>query len=468
MKHLKNFNEINEGKKIWTKEKCQEEALKYSSRSEFRKLSERAYNSSRLNGWLDEVCSHMIPLRNFKGYWTKERCQEIALKYNSRSEFGNNEPTAYSIARIRGWLKEVCDHMSYLGNRVKRFVYIYTFPDNAVYIGLTSDFKRRNIQHTLENSRKSSVYDYIKLTGLIPTSKLLTPEPIPLDDAVKMEINLIKEYRDRNYKVLNTSNGGDVGGNYLIWTKEKCKEEALKYKNKIDFTKGSPGAIAAAYKYGWIDEICKDYDKVIRDFYWTKERCREEALKYDKRYKFKLGSRGAQSSAYKNGWLDEICAHMDKQTNPAGSWTKERCREEALKYNNLNDFKTSAGGAAAAAQRNGWIDEICSHMEIRDIKPRGYWTKERCREEALKYNTRSSYIKGSPSGQVAGRNGWMDEICSHMIVKKRPVGYWTKERCQEEALKYNTRNDFIKGCSGAQVAQKLGWMDEICSHMIKK
>ena len=89
-----------------------------------------------------------------------------------------------------------------------------------------------------------------------------------------MEINLIKEYRDKNYKVLNISNGGDVGGNYLIWTKEKCQEEALKYNTRDAFAKGSPGAAMSARRNGWFNDLCKDYDKVIRDLYWTKERCR--------------------------------------------------------------------------------------------------------------------------------------------------------------------------------------------------
>lgn len=29
---------------------------------------------------------------------------------------------------------------------------------------------------------------------------------------------------------------------------------------------------------------------------------------------------------------------------------------------------------------------------------------------------------------------------------RKPNNYWTKERCQEEALKYETRKDFNKNC----------------------
>lgn len=43
----------------WTKEKCHEEALKYETKSDFQKFSKSAYSSARKNIWIDEICSHM-------------------------------------------------------------------------------------------------------------------------------------------------------------------------------------------------------------------------------------------------------------------------------------------------------------------------------------------------------------------------------------------------------------------------
>jgi len=39
------------------------------------------------------------------------------------------------------------------------------------------------------------------------------------------------------------------------WTLEICRLEALKYSNRAAFQKKSP-AYKAAYKYGWLDDIC--------------------------------------------------------------------------------------------------------------------------------------------------------------------------------------------------------------------
>ena len=47
-------------KNYWNKEMCTKEALKYNGRYEFQKNSMSAYRSAIVNGWLDEVCSHMV------------------------------------------------------------------------------------------------------------------------------------------------------------------------------------------------------------------------------------------------------------------------------------------------------------------------------------------------------------------------------------------------------------------------
>ena len=45
---------------------------------------------------------------------------------------------------------------------------------------------------------------------------------------------------------------------------------------------------------------------------WTKDRCRKDALQYKTKMEFRKGSNGALQVAYKNRWLDEIFTHMPK------------------------------------------------------------------------------------------------------------------------------------------------------------
>lgn len=71
----------------WTKDKCLEVGLKCITRKEFIVNFPGVYISSIKNGWLDEIYSKFENIVKSKNYWTKERCQEESLKYKSKTEF---------------------------------------------------------------------------------------------------------------------------------------------------------------------------------------------------------------------------------------------------------------------------------------------------------------------------------------------------------------------------------------------
>ncbi|MET2951739.1 hypothetical protein ABXV18_27035 [Vibrio owensii] len=154
--------------------------------------------------------------------------------------------------------------------------------------------------------------------------------------------------------------------------------------------------------------------------YWTKEACHDEALKYQSRNEFKKGSGSARIAAYRKGWLDEICSHMVKPQSHRVKWTKEACRDEALKYQYRVEFQKGSKGAYSSARKNGWLDDVCSHMSSPIKKPTNLkWTKEACRVEALKYKTRFEFTKGSRGAyNSALKNDWLNEICAHMETPK--------------------------------------------------
>lgn len=192
--------------------------------------------------------------------------------------------------------------------------------------------------------------------------------------------------------------------------------------------------------------------------YWTKERCQEEAQKYSHKRQFRKGCNGAYSAAWKHGWLDEICVHMTRATNPVGYWTYERCLEEGRRYTRKSDFRKYGKGAFNAAYNNGWLEEIYAHMD----KPHQY-TKDECWKIATKYQVERYWrINMSASYLQAQRNGWLPELTAHMKKMHR----YTKEECLEEAKKYATRSDFadlspqhyFRACS-------KHWINEICKHM---
>lgn len=96
---------------------------------------------------------------------------------------------------------------------------------------------------------------------------------------------------------------------------------------------------------------------------WNKEACKLEALKYIRRVDFQKRSPGAYASAFKNKWLNEICAHMPTLRI---SWenNKEAILKKALKYNSLRQFQLNAPGAYKAADKLDILSEIKSLMPV--------------------------------------------------------------------------------------------------------
>ena len=100
----------------WSVDELRSEALKYVTNEEFRQKNLKAYNAILERGLLDKLCFHLLKKEipsgenhyNFR--WTDEMVRKEALKYNTRTEFKKNS-SAYNVAYNRNTLDEVCKHM---------------------------------------------------------------------------------------------------------------------------------------------------------------------------------------------------------------------------------------------------------------------------------------------------------------------------------------------------------------------
>jgi len=205
----------------------------------------------------------------------------------------------------------------------------------------------------------------------------------------------------------------------LIWDKKSILNDLKKYKTYSEYRKSKSYRIAV--KNNMLTEISKHFKiKPHKQHnYWSYNRCKEEALKYDKKSDLSKNSPSAYSSIRLHGWLDELCSHMIKLRKSNGYWTYDKCQEETLKYNNLKDFMNDSCGCYYKCYKNNWLEELCTHMNYKKRKsPNFNWTKEECKEEALKYNNRYDYCRYTGSYKIALKNKWLNDICSHMIIKK--------------------------------------------------
>jgi len=208
------------------------------------------------------------------------------------------------------------------------------------------------------------------------------------------------------------------------WTKNRCHEEAKKYIEKKDFREKSPSAYSTSIKNKWTCDICSHMNKSNNN----SKRCiyvyefsdnhayigLTNNLKRRKRDHTKFGSvfnhiqkskliptliqltlflevevAKIQEENYVINYKNDDWIILNKtKTGSIGSnivkWSKEKCHEKSLKHNYRTDFQKNNSSAYQSAQKNKWLDDICSHMKKKKYKHKKYWTNEKIKRRSQK------------------------------------------------------------------------------------
>lgn len=291
------------------------------------------------------------------------------------------------------------------------------------------------------------------------------------------------------------------------WTVEKLKEDALKYKTRSEWQKNSSSAYSICSKLKLLNECCEHMEwKQKPHRYWTVDKVKEDALKYKTRTEWVKNSAGAYDVAHTLGIVDECCKHMIEIKKPSGYWTLERCKEEALKYETIKEFKEKNMKCYSAINSNKWTNELCSHMKATghkfkrmiyayEFSDNSVYVGLTCNEYKRNwchFNEKTSvkeYIDKTgliPNYKIISDYINVEEArileCKTVeeykskgwnILNKNKTGcvggsdrIYTPEKCKEVALLCKTRTEFIQRfCSAYKKSLEYGIRDEICSHM---
>ncbi|MCK9471591.1 MAG: hypothetical protein M0Q88_07555 [Bacilli bacterium] len=240
-----------------------------------------------------------------------------------------------------------------------------------------------------------------------------------------------------------------------FWTKEKCHEISLKCKTKKEFKYFNATAYTTAYKKGWLDDICSHMDK-IGNLY---KRCIYVVLFYDKSAYIGL------TFNYKN----RILQHLSDKKSSVYKYIKKCDKYKSLKLTDYLDKNLSV--KKEEEYINFFKDKGYKILNRNKAGALGskniIWTKSNCQKTAKKYNSKEEFRKNDwVCYQKCIKEGWLNDFCQHMIEIKKYPNYWTKEKCQIESLKYKNKSDFHKNSNSAyNVCSRNGWLDEICQHM---
>ena len=235
--------------------------------------------------------------------------------------------------------------------------------------------------------------------------------------AIAANYDVLKEFYDKEpsvYGIIRKRGLFDkLCGHMKRGDKKRSDEELAaiveNYDVLQDFREKEPKAYSLICSRGLLKKLCGRMKRGTRRY--SNEELAETASRYDDLREFRNKEKNVYQIICVRGLRDELCGRMKYFFR---HYTDDELAAAAKDFRYRKDFEDVYPSMCSVARRRGIYDKICDHMD-RLVKPHGYWTKAQCHKEALKYKTRKEFHKKSKSAaSAAGRNGWLDEICSHM------------------------------------------------------
>ena len=143
----------------WTPELIKQFVIEnnITSRNELENASSKAYKRAKEFGLLNDLFGEPLIKQ-----WEKDECAQLAQLCFSKSQFKKLYNKAYEYSLKHGWLNEICSHMSSIidfASPGKYLIYVYEdVENNYAYIGLTNNAIRRDREHIL--STRDSLYKH--------------------------------------------------------------------------------------------------------------------------------------------------------------------------------------------------------------------------------------------------------------------------------------------------------------------
>ena len=456
--------------KKWTYETCKQIASEFTTLKEFRSQFPAAYAAAKKNGWTNDF--DWLTTRNNNGYWTYERCYEVAKKYTTISEFAKGCGSAHFRAKRNGWIK---DYDWFVNGKIllakKRTIWTYdTCYELAKQCYKKSEMKTKNIRAYQVALKNGWFSDYTWFLS-----------------------NDVIRHQKRPYRVK--------------WTYERCRDAAIKFNVLAEFSKAFPSAYTISNRNGWIDDfdwlersgniytsqvdnvyayffnefnsvyIGRTVDPSSRDFGHNNNPqssvFRFASINNIPIPEMTILERGLtiidgldREDYYRNkyeieGWNVLNIAKTGKKSGSlgglgSGKWNYKSCYKEAKKYRTLKEFRENAPATYNVVCKHGWQNEY-HWLNVNTHKP-GYWTYERCYEEAKKYSTRKKFQSGNHSAYTkSSKEKWINDYV--WFSPSASMLKWDYDGCYNAAKNYNTLSDFRQNCGRAySVARKNNWL----------
>lgn len=419
-----------------SKEKIVDAILTTNSRSDFHKRFPGAAAAARRMNIYEELTNMMVEKGLWKAkthiFWNKESCIAEIRNYDTVTDLLNNNMGAYLYARKHGFWDEASKRMKKRGSRRWRKIYVFEFDDHCAYVGLSFDPHKREKDHLRD--KDSAVYIHLKEAPCNYEFKELSDFLESNEASIKEEETKI-EYRNNGWTMLNRMKCGGLGALASKYTKAQIKKIASSYSCRSEFNENDKGAYLFAYKNGWLDEVCAGMPK----FKGREEPTEDEILDVIKKCKNRSELRSHYTAIWdrlvKMGRLEEF---FPKKEIVIEEWPDESINNVIKECRNRTELRKKHRGAYNFLQHKGRLDEFFP-IPIKIQKPK---RAKKAKKE----------IQAPKEKKVKNFN-------SHP----------TKEQIKEIASGYDTKMDFYHAHHSLySYACKMGWLEYVFESFPKR
>ena len=291
-----------------------------------------------------------------------ENLKNIAFKYKTRGEFQRLDGSAYTTARVAGYLNDICSHM---------ITSSFSIPQLILFCILKRLFNNDDITYndkTVINPYELDVYIKKYKIGFEYDGKLWH---------INNELDIIKTELCKNKNVI------------LIRFKENNRKYIQDIKNQLIENLNIINIICNTKIIK--NDIQNMDDKLINDFVNSEiideKKIIEIINKYDNYHQFKINEISLYNKLIKRGLIDKYTSGLKRDTI---YWNKEKILNEIKKYTNLGDFIKKSRSCYGYIKKNN-----LSHL-IKDLN-RKYKiiTESEVIEEIKKYTLLKDFRENS-------------------------------------------------------------------------
>lgn len=343
--------EIRKPNGYWTLEKCKEESLKFKTKVEWRTTHRASFTKANKSGWLTTCCEHM----DISPLW-----------------FGPSSILEFLLSHDIQYLAE---HRFKGFSEVARRPFDFYLPDFDLVIEFHGDQHRIGWGRRVDDAKSIQERDLSKkdwaLGQRIEYLEIKQWDISSKEDIQSKVLQKLEEISKKNKNKLTLVKRGltpaeiQKSTSRVKWTLVACKAESGKHETIKEWRFASEGSYQAAFKKGWLAACTDHMDRLLAPKnYWSLDRCKEDAKKYKTKVEWSKAKPSGYSVAVSRGWVPECTEHMSdaRKTNPQRLWTYEKCIDLARQCSTRAEFKRSSGSAYLRARIKGWLEDCCAHM----------------------------------------------------------------------------------------------------------